>query len=478
MTPQQIATCLDRLWSDISQLNAAITTGVLGEVAAVSLPDTTLRLLAISDKARAAATVAVGRVHAGGVLALDGFVSTKSWLRAEARLSDLEAGRLLARSRDLEADYQATAAAWLAGDINSEHVREITLGLKSAVSHLEASLRAQLRVRGEGLLGQIAASGPPEQVKAAAERLRNAADPDGASESDMDNYDAQALSLTGCAGGWVPQGFLDTESGVLLQTALDRIIDRWYREGGMPCTGAPVIDPVTGEVDVAATEAAAASAAGRTNPAQRKHLQALALNHLVQTFVGSDAAGTTRGARPHLVVHVDLADLVAGTGSGELSVPGSEPVPIPMAAVARIACDADITAILERLRDGCREGLVPFDGDLLSAAAKDLQERSRELLWAGLTRRSVSPRQWNALVARDSHCQFPGCRVDVTRCHPHHVREWEDYGPTDLDNLILLCARHHRFVHNRHWRITATPGMSSYENGCWTIRPPDRRTRP
>ena len=79
--------------------------------------------------------------------------------------------------------------------------------------------------------------------------------------------------------------------------------------------------------------------------------------------------------------------------------------------------------------------------------------------------RSVSPRQWNALVARDSHCQFPGCRVDVTRCHPHHVREWEDYGPTDLDNLILLCARHHRFVHNRHWRITATPGVSSYENG-------------
>ena len=78
---------------------------------------------------------------------------------------------------------------------------------------------------------------------------------------------------------------------MLLQTALDRIIDRWHREGGMPCTGAPVIDPVTGEVDVAATEARCPSAAGRTNPAQRKHLQALALNHLVQTFVGSRRRG-------------------------------------------------------------------------------------------------------------------------------------------------------------------------------------------
>ncbi len=330
MTPAQVAACLQRLGSDIAELNAAITAGVLGDVAAAALPDTALQLLSLSDKARAAATVAVGAVHESGMLAVEGFVSTKSWLTASARVSAPEAGRLLARSRDLARDYEQTAAAWLAGDLTGEHVREITLGLRAAVSHLEAGLRDQLRAHGQDLLIQIGSSGSPEQVRAAATRLRNAADPDGASDADMDAYDAQSFALTSGAGGMVTKGFLDTEAGTLLQTALDRIIDRWQREGSVPCSGSPVIDPATGEVDVTASEAAAARQAGRTTPAQRKHLQALALAHLVQTFLGSPAAGTTRGARPHLVVHVDLADLMAGTGSGELSLPGSGPTPIPV----------------------------------------------------------------------------------------------------------------------------------------------------
>ena len=157
----------------------------------------------------------------------------------------------------------------------------------------------------------------------------------------------------------VTKGFLDTEAGTLLQTALDRIIDRWQREGSVPCSGSPVIDPATGEVDVTASEAAAARQAGRTTPAQRKHLQALALAHLVQTFLGSPAAGTTRGARPHLVVHVDLADLVAGTGSGELSVPGSGPTRSGRRG-RPAGYDAAIVTIIEHLGPGDAPGPGPL----------------------------------------------------------------------------------------------------------------------
>jgi hypothetical protein len=206
LTPVQVSACLDRLGADIAAVNAAITAGVLGDVASAALPETALRLLSLSDRARAAATVTVGRVHAAGVLAGEGFVSTKTWLRARARISEVEAGRLLARSRDLVGDYRVTADAWLAGEITADHVREITLGLRGAVSSLEASLRDALRARGQEVLVEIARAGSPEQVKAAAARLRNAADPDGASQDEMDAYDAQSIKLTPCAGGAVPNG--------------------------------------------------------------------------------------------------------------------------------------------------------------------------------------------------------------------------------------------------------------------------------
>ncbi|MFI5043355.1 MAG: HNH endonuclease signature motif containing protein [Acidimicrobiales bacterium] len=30
----------------------------------------------------------------------------------------------------------------------------------------------------------------------------------------------------------------------------------------------------------------------------------------------------------------------------------------------------------------------------------------------------------------------------------HHIRYWEHHGSTDLDNLVLLCSRHHRLLHD------------------------------
>ena len=47
---------------------------------------------------------------------------------------------------------------------------------------------------------------------------------------------------------------------------------------------------------------------------------------------------------------------------------------------------------------------------------------------------------------------FPA--VGNRRCDAHHVRHWADGGETALDNLVLLCRRHHRAVHEEGFRIT------------------------
>ena len=52
-----------------------------------------------------------------------------------------------------------------------------------------------------------------------------------------------------------------------------------------------------------------------------------------------------------------------------------------------------------------------------------------------------------ALVLRDGGCAFPSCDRPPRWCDSHHVVHWADGGPTALPNLVLMCRRHHRMVH-------------------------------
>jgi hypothetical protein len=73
-------------------------------------------------------------------------------------------------------------------------------------------------------------------------------------------------------------------------------------------------------------------------------------------------------------------------------------------------------------------------------------ERHGQVLGAGRTTRLISRRLRRALEYRHPMCAVPGC--GATRgLHAHHLKHWEDGGPTDLDNLVLLCPYHHRLHH-------------------------------
>jgi len=79
--------------------------------------------------------------------------------------------------------------------------------------------------------------------------------------------------------------------------------------------------------------------------------------------------------------------------------------------------------------------------------------RRGQVIGAGRTTRTVSRRLRRVLEHRDRTCVVPGC--DATRgLHAHHIRHWEDGGPTDPANLVLLCPYHHRAHHRGLITIT------------------------
>jgi hypothetical protein len=80
-------------------------------------------------------------------------------------------------------------------------------------------------------------------------------------------------------------------------------------------------------------------------------------------------------------------------------------------------------------------------------------ERHGQVIGSGRATRQISRRLRRALEHRDRCCVVPGCAA-TRGLHAHHIRHWEDGGPTELDNLVLLCPFHHRLHHSGGITIT------------------------
>ena len=80
-------------------------------------------------------------------------------------------------------------------------------------------------------------------------------------------------------------------------------------------------------------------------------------------------------------------------------------------------------------------------------------ERGGEVIGAGRETRQINRRLRRALEHRDRTCVVPGCGAS-RGLHAHHIRHWEDGGPTELFNLVLVCPYHHRLHHRGVITIT------------------------
>ena len=58
------------------------------------------------------------------------------------------------------------------------------------------------------------------------------------------------------------------------------------------------------------------------------------------------------------------------------------------------------------------------------------------------------------VIARDTHCVFPGCRKPAAHNDLDHVQAFEAGDLTTQANLMSLCRRHHRLKHDGKWSVT------------------------
>ena len=70
----------------------------------------------------------------------------------------------------------------------------------------------------------------------------------------------------------------------------------------------------------------------------------------------------------------------------------------------------------------------------------------------GRKTRAIPPSMRRALAARDEGCRFPGC-TNKRFVDAHHIQHWINGGETNMDNLVTLCRRHHRFVHEYGFQV-------------------------
>ena len=88
-------------------------------------------------------------------------------------------------------------------------------------------------------------------------------------------------------------------------------------------------------------------------------------------------------------------------------------------------------------------------------------------LYMGRKQRAATAAQKLALIARDRQCI--GCGMRASACDAHHITWWDNDGPTDITNLVLLCPKCHKKVHKHGYTVIASP------NAQYRLRPPRQK---
>ena len=318
-------------------------------------------------------------------------------------------GRRKERRADTLAQVPVFAEAISAGEVGAEHID----ALAAAVAVLDDDTRTALFDRDTSLLG-IAMHTTPEQfgrhVRSTIRTLELCA---GVERNLQQRRDTYLTRRHNPATGMVEGRFaLHPELASQIFTAVDREV------AAMLTDGERRLDP---------------EYVNRT--VNRNWLAAEALGVLL--------TGGHQQRRPleaDITVIVDGRTLVTGHVHPDSVCETGDGVELPPSSVQRLFCTGSFTPVIIR-----------GDGTVLEV---------------GRTIRTANRSQRRALRAMYRTCAAPECDVPFHRCEIHHIHWFEHGGPTDLDNLVPLCSRHHHLVHDLGWHLHLAPDRTL------TITPP------
>jgi hypothetical protein len=280
-------------------------------------------------------------------------------------------------------DLPEVAEAFAAGEITGEHAQVIARRYTPARAEMIAGIEAELVA--------FARIATPEETRKALKMMTDAFDHDGGAAHDDAEYKLNKVTLSELAGRGVLHGSFDPELLDLASTALDAEMEVLRKKDD-----------------------------ARRTP----QLRADAFASICRQYLASRGDTEARGrGQSHVSVVYDIRalDLSNPELAAQARAETAHGQHLSRNTLDRICCDAKVSRVI-------------MDGP-------------SQVLDVGRLTRNIPQPLWNALVARDKHCQGKGCNLPPSHCEAHHIWYWEDGGPTDLANLKLLCWFCHRDEH-------------------------------
>ncbi len=394
-----------------------------------------------------------GAAHAG-VASLFGQPGLAGVIASLLRIDVPEARRRVARAGDLGPRRSLTgevlgpilpAAAQAAaeGELSGAQA-DVIIG---CLERIPASAPAAAWPVAEQVLVEAARVEAPRMLHRTAEELLARLDPDGREPAEEAAQRRRGFTLAKRPGGWSrPGGEWSPEVTAFWTAVLDSL--------AAPQNGDGQPDPRT--------------------PAQRRHD---AMLEAARRLLASGSLPPAGGIPVTVLATTTISELTAAAAKA-VGKAGPAAAEAPLFGLAGLAADAgygdlDLSGLssagLARLGHGDQLSLqtlltVAGDAEVIPVIFND----TGGILSYGRGKRLADRGQRLALAARDGGCCFPGCDRPAAWSEVHHILEWAAGGPTDIDNMCLVCVFHHRHFEAAGWAVRmADDGMPEWLPPPW-----------
>ncbi|OZC73886.1 HNH endonuclease [Rhodococcus sp. 06-462-5] len=388
-----------------------------------------------------------------------GFPGPAGWLTSTTLLSPSKATKIVALARGLK-NFPDIADAVNTGVMSVDHAALILTFAETPPKDLPEEGRVMARK------AMIAAATGPEartgRIRAAITKLEDEFGGKTPPAEDTDRNEFFASKTLN--GRLVLKGDFDAITGEKLLTALSPLTEPRPAADGTET-------PKTGD---------------DRSPAKRR---ADAFGHILDHYLASSDRPIEGGERPHLNLHISLRDLTDLRDSADTvdDIADDENTRAADESDDDGRPATDRGAYRDLFGDGTTVGWLPWMGPLSRNTSRQLacdciltaivMDENGSPINLARTARTVTAKQRKALIARDHGCAFPGCGKPAAWTEGHHIWHWGDGGPTDMNNLVLLCGFHHRLMHHSDWEV-----FIGVDNHPWFIPPatvdPYRQPRP